>query len=398
MMNPPASPGSGEHSPGTHCRVVVIGPSGRFLSGISYFTVRLSNALAEKSDIVTAVLFRNMLPKRLFPGWKRVGKDLSSVRLSEQVKRYEIIDWYNPITWIAAASFARRADMVILEWWTASVSHMYFAILCLMGSRRSVAIEFHEVVDPLEQSVGVIRVYARVMGRLIRRLGSRYVVHSAADRALISSQYGIPPDRIAVIHHGLYDQYPVMESQEAKMRIGIGDKYCILFFGLLRPYKGVIHLIEAFESLPDDVRSRAHLLIIGEAWEDQASVMRARQSVYSGQITIVDHYVSDDEISLYFSAADVLVIPYTRASQSGVAHIGMAFGLPIVASRVGGLTESLGMYQGTWFVNPGIPGELVIALEDTYRGRDVRFPPPPELRWERIADQWLQLFASLKQP
>lgn len=395
-MNTSTSPRPGENPPGMHCRIVIIGPSGRFLSGISYFTLRLSNALADKSDAVTAVLFRYMLPKRLFPGWKRVGKNLSSGQYSEQVVRYEIIDWYNPVTWFAAASFARRADMVILEWWTASVAHMYLAILCLMGSRRPVIIEFHEVVDPLEQSVSVIRVYAWLMGRFIRLLASRYVVHSTVDRELISAQYGIAPGRIAVIPHGLYDQYSVMESREAKMRIGIGDKHCILFFGLLRPYKGVTYLIEAFESLPGDVRSRAHLFIVGEAWEDHASVMRARQSTYREQITIVDHYVSDDEISMYFSAADVLVIPYTRASQSGVAHIGMAFGLPIVASRVGGLVESLGMYQGTWLVEPGNPEELAIALEKTWQIHGVRFPPPVDLKWEKIADKWLQLCASMK--
>lgn len=384
-----------EHSPETNCHVVIIGPSGRFLSGISYFTLRLSNALAEESDAVTAVLFRNMLPKRLFPGWKRVGKDLSSGQYLKQINRYEIIDWYNPITWISAAFHARGADMVILEWWTASVAHMYLAILCMMN-RRPVVIEFHEVVDPLEESVGVIRTYSRVMGRLIRRLASQYVVHSEADKELISTQYGIDPGRITVIPHGLYDQYPVIEPGEAKMRIGIGEKYCILFFGLLRPYKGVTNLIEAFESLPADVRSEVHLLIAGEAWEDHASVTRALQSEYRKQITIVDRYISDEEISLYFSAADVLVIPYIRASQSGVAHIGMAFGLPIVASKVGGLVESLGMYQGTWFVEPGKPEEITRVLEDTYHARGSRFQPPEELRWEKIADQWLKLCDSMK--
>jgi glycosyltransferase involved in cell wall biosynthesis len=378
-----------------HCRVVVLGPSGRFLSGISYFTLRLSNALAEKSDAVTAVLFRNMLPRRLFPGWKRVGKDISSGQYSNRVKRYEIIDWYNPLTWIAAASHARGADLVILEWWTASVAHMYFAILCMMR-RRPVVIEFHEVVDPLEQSVGVIRVYARVMGRLIRRLASQYVVHSEADRALISTQYSIDPGRIAVIPHGLYDQYPVRDKEEARDRLGIVEDYCILFFGLIRPYKGVKSLIEAFEALPEPILPRSRLLIVGEAWEDTESISHARQSGVRERITVVDRYVSDNEISQYFSAADVLVIPYTRASQSGVAHIGMAFGLPIIASKVGGLVESLGMYEGTRFVEPGKPEEITRALENSYHARGSRFQPPEELRWEKIADRWLTLCDSMK--
>ncbi|WP_319578865.1 glycosyltransferase [uncultured Methanospirillum sp.] len=367
--------------------VVIIGPSPRFLSGISYYTLRLSNALADHNK-VTSILFRHMLPQRLFPGWKRVGTDLTSLKFSETIKLRDILDWYNPATWIKASNEFRNADVIILEWWTSSVAHMYLALLLLNHTKKPVMIEFHEVVDPLEFSVGPIRVYARVMGRLIRRMACRYVVHSEHDRQLIASHYRIPEYKIGVIPHGLYDQYPVLDQENSKRSLMAEDFFVFLFFGLIRPYKGVIHLIHAFEMLPDTVRDHSLLYIVGEAWEDHASLDAVSRSPAKDRIRLLNKYVSDDEIPLYFSAADALVLPYTRASQSGVAHIGISYGLPIIASQVGGLSESLSGYDGSTLVQSGDENELAHAMEHTYSLGFRRYPVPVDLRWDSIATKY----------
>lgn len=374
-------------------KVVIIGPSEKFLSGISYFTLRLSNALSELVDVET-ILFRKMLPKRLFPGWRRVGEKLTTQKFDERVNVYEILDWYNPITWLRAYKIikAEKADVILFQWWTSSVAHMYLAleVLNFGHRRRPIIIEFHEVVDPLESSILPIRIYSKLMGKLIRRLATGYVVHSNSDKELISENYGIEKDKIEVIPIGIYDHYKKMEGREARAKIGIKEDFVILFFGLLRPYKGVKYLIEAYESLPGDFIEKSRLLIVGETWEDKKSKELAKESKFSNKINVVDRYVSDDEVSLYFSASDVLVIPYTRASQSAVAHIGMAFGMPIIASEVGGLKESLGKYEGTVFVEPGSAEDIVKALMHVFEGRG-EFEAPDELRWGEIAKKWFEL-------
>ncbi|WP_245249632.1 glycosyltransferase [Methanolinea mesophila] len=373
--------------------MAILGPSPRFLSGISYFTMRLSNALAP-GNRVTAVLFRNMLPTRLFPGWRRVGSEITELEFDSGVRVEEILDWYNPLTWAKAYRTLRRQQVIVLEWWTSSVAHMYLA-LCLMNRRKvPVVIEFHEVVDPLEQSILPIRYYARLMGTLIRRRAVRYVVHSDADRSLITTHYRIPEEEVTIIPHGLYDQYKVFGKSEAREHLGFAEKNIILFFGLLRPYKGVPTLIHAFEELPGSLRSESRLVIAGEAWEDQESVRLARSSAYAGQITVIDRYVEDREISLLFSASDLLVIPYTRASQSGVAHIAMAYGLPVVASEVGGLVESLGGYQGTTFTRPGDTRGVVEGITKVLKEKK-NYPVPEELRWDRVAERWEELCGDL---
>ena len=377
-------------------KVVIIGPSKNFLSGISYFTLRLSNALSELVDVKT-ILFRKMLPKRLFPGWRRVGDELTTQKFNERVRVYEILDWYNPLTWLSAYKIvkAEKADVILFQWWTSSVAHMYLAleVLNLGHGKRPIIIEFHEVVDPFEASILPIRIYSNVMGRLIRRLATLYVTHTNSDKELIAKNYGIEKEKMVVIPHGIYDHYEKRDREEARARIGVEEEFVILFFGLLRPYKGVKYLIKAYESLPVDFIEKSKLLIVGEMWEDKESKELAKKSKFSNKIEVVDRYVSDGETSLYFSASDVLVIPYTRASQSGVAHIGMDFGMPIIASEVGGLKENLGKYGGTMFVPPRNAEAIAKALMQALaKKREFNFMAPKEFKWEEIARKWVEVF------
>ena len=376
--------------------VTIFGPSKRFLSGVSYFTIRLSNALSELFHVKT-ILFRHMLPKRLFPGWKRVGEDLTKLNFNKNVNVHELLDWYNPLTWIKAYRLAEHSDAMILQWWTSSVSHMYLSIELMnkISKKIPTIIEFHEVIDPLENSILPIKLYSRMMGRLVRGFAAHYVVHSSTDLELVSRAYSIPREKITVIPHGIYDHYPKLDREKAKDILGIHDDFLIMFFGLLRPYKGVRYLIKAFELLPREIIKRSRLLIVGEIWEDKESILLAKKSKYSDRITLVNRYIPDDEISQYFSAADVVVLPYTRASQSGVAHIAMAFGLPVIATKVGGLSESLGAYEGTMFIEPHDSNSIKKALIEVFNHR-MHYTPPNDFEWDNIALKWADLLNSVR--
>ncbi len=364
--------------------ISVIGPSPRFLSGISYYTIRLVNSLLNNSEEVNALLFRNMLPKRLFPGWKRVGTDLSNLTFEKGAHLSEILDWYNPVSWIRGYFFIRHSDVIIFEWWTSSIAHMYLALQMMIRRRIPCIIEFHEVVDPFEASILPIRLYSRIMGRIIRRNANRYLVHSEHDKALISDNYKINPDLIEVIPHGLYDQYPILPKSEAKEKLGIKTSHVILFFGLIRPYKGVPLLIKAFIQMVKD-HPDTTLVIAGEIWEDNETLSLIENFPDKTKILAKNSYISDDEIPFFFSAADMLVLPYLRASQSGVAHIGISYGLPIIASSVGGLNESLGSYDGTVFVNAEDVDELRRALIDKINEPFKKYDAPEHMRWENIS-------------
>jgi glycosyltransferase involved in cell wall biosynthesis len=377
-------------------RVCIVGPSKKFLSGISYYTIRLANSLAEGYD-VSVVNFRNLLPKFMFPGSRHVGKDLSDLDYRSDVKVFNGMDYNNPLTWYGAYEFLKseEPDVVILQWWTSSVAHMQL-IVSLISSllKAKVIVEFHEVVDPLEESILPIRMYSRVMGRLLVRRAERYVTHSESDKKLVVSKYRIPEDKVQVIPHGLYDQYRQVPQAEARKKLGLDGEYVILTFGLIRPYKGIPNLIKAFGDMPADMASRSRLLIAGEIWEDREAVTQAiNNSPYRDRITLVDTYIPDDSIPLYFNAADVVSLPYLRASQSGVAHIAMAFGKPIVVSKVGGLEESMADYAGTFFVPPGDVGAIRDALVHLYADKPGPYEPPKR-GWDTTREKYEGLISS----
>jgi len=330
-----------------------------------------------------------MLPKRLFPGWKRVGQTHVAIGISPLVGVLEVLDWYDPFSWAKGAKKVRNSDVVIFEWWTSSVVHMFLALILISGRKTKIVIEFHEVVDPLEYAILPLRLYAKTMGRIIRGSASRFIVHSEHDRQLIAAHYRINPTRITVIPHGIYDQYPVLDKETSKSDLDVCGLFVILFFGLLRPYKGVSLLVEAFEKLPSSIRKNSVLLIAGEAWEDQVSLDLIQHSLAKDRIRLENRYIADEDIPVFFSAADILVLPYTRASQSGVAHIGIAYGLPILATEVGGLKEGLGSYAGTWLIEPSDVDSLTKAIIEMYQNRaQKQYEPPEEMRWERIAEKY----------
>ncbi|MCD1294185.1 sugar transferase [Methanocella sp. CWC-04] len=379
--------------------VCVIGPSKKFLSGISYYNIRLANCLSS-SYSVSVLCFRNLLPRFLFPGSKHVGKDLSDVEYDSSVTLFDGMDYNNPVTWYRASKFLKREkpDVIIMQWWTSSVAHMHL-LISLINSirvRSKVIVEFHEVVDPLEESILPIKIYSRIMGRLLVKRADMYVTHSESDKKLIAAKYRIPCDRIHVVPLGLFDHHiNGMSKEESRQNLGLNGEYVILSFGLIRPYKGIPYLVKAFGELPEEVAKRSRLLIVGEIWEDRESVENAiASSRYVDRITLIDKYIPDSEVSLYFSASDVVVLPYLRASQSAVAHLAMSFKKPIIVSKVGGLQESMSEYDGTYFIPPADDSAIKDAIVRIYNEKPGEFEPPKR-GWDDIMDKYAEIISKI---
>lgn len=325
-----------------------------------------------------------------------MGKDIAQLDFLPDVRVFDGMDYNNPITWYRAYRYLKAAkpDVIILQWWTSSVSHMHLLLKIMSVLLKSkLIIEFHETVDPLEEAILPLRLYSRLMGRLLRRNAAAYITHSESDKKLIAIRYGINCGKIHVVPHGLYDQYEIIDKNIAREKLSIKEEFIILSFGLIRRYKGITYLINAFEQLPVDIIQNSRLLIVGEIWEDRKKIIdKINSSLFRQKITLVDRYVEDSEISYYFSAADVIVLPYLRASQSGIAHIAMSFGKPVIVSDVGGLKESMGSYAGAFFVPPGnsdaIKNQLIkrFGCEKIYN--------PPALGWNITIEKYLKVILA----
>jgi glycosyltransferase involved in cell wall biosynthesis len=374
-------------------RVCVVGAGTRFLSGMSYYTLHLINALACHYR-VSAILMRQLLPTRLYPGWKRVGKNLTRLQYDLRARVFDGVDWYWLPGMVRALALLldERPDVVVFQWWSGTVLHSYLLLALvarLLGART--IIEFHEVLDPAEAKLPPAQAYVRLLAPLLLRLTHGFVIHSQYDKKLLHSHYNLGQRPVAMIGHGPYNHYHCSGEQ----REAIPTSCCnLLFFGLIRPYKGLDDLIRAFDALPEDEIDGYWLTVVGETWEGwNLPATLIEGSRYRERITFVNRYVSDEEVACFFGQADALVLPYHRASASGPLHIGMSCGLPIVATRVGGLCEAIAGYDGAILVEPEDLDALQDGLRQAREQRGKRYSDPHS--WEQTVAGYHTLFDTL---
>jgi glycosyltransferase involved in cell wall biosynthesis len=375
-------------APAARTRVLVVGSGWHFLSGISYYTCRLSNALRDRYD-VGAILMRRLLPARLYPGRDRVGQPLSDLRYAEDVEVFDGVDWWGVPSLARAVAFLReqRPEVLVLQWWTGAVLHSYLVLA--MAARRlgiRVVVEFHEVQDTGELRHRWAARYVRAAIRPLLRRTSGVVVHSAYDRDVLESVYDLRGVPAEIALHGPFDHH----SDGIERVPGPDGVVRLLYFGTIRPYKGLEDLIEAFGTLGPEY----HLTVVGETWEGWTlPVSLIGSSPARDRITLVNRYVPDAEVNEYFAAADAVVLPYRRSSASGPLHIAMSHGLPVVVTSVGGLVEAAGPYPGTVFVPPADPARLAAGIVGAAGLTGRRHADPSS--WERTLEAYTRLFERI---
>ena len=377
-------------------RVCVVGAGMRFLSGISYHTLRLANVLA-RSHKVSAILMRQLLPTRFYPGRQRVGANLTRLEYDPGVRVFNGVDWY----WLPSMLRAlvllvrERPDVVVFQWWSGTVLHSYLLLALVARWRRArVVIEFHEVLDPGEAKLPLVQAYVRLVAPLMVRLAHGFVVHSKQDRKLLQSHYDLAQRPVAVIPVGPLLHYQSSGGKQEHRTVP-SSSCNLLYFGVIRPYKGLEDLIRGFDTLPEDEISRYWLTIVGETWEGwTVPTDLINQSRYRDRITFVNRYVSDEEVAQFFVEADAVVLPYHRSSASGPLHIAMSYGLPVVVTRIGSLIEAVADYDGAILVPPGDPAALQNGLLQVEKLCGKRYANPHS--WEQSAGRYHTLFDAIR--
>lgn len=376
-------------------RVVVVGSGTRFLSGISVYTVRLANALAERHQ-VGLITMRRLIPTRLYPGWRRVGTNLTQLERDDRVAHYDGVDWYWLPSIVRAAWFMarQRPHVVVFQWWTGTVVHSYVALALIARLLRArIVVEFHEVMAVEELGMRLAYRYVKAVVPIFMRLADGFAVHSDYDRALVRQTWRVGERRpIGIVPVGPFDHYQSTASGDEALREAPADATNLLFFGVIRPYKGLQDLVLAFEMLDDD--GAFWLTVVGETWEGWTEpVDMIERSPRRARMTLINRYVSDAELHRHLSGADAVVLPYVRSSLSGPLHVAMGYGLPIVISDVGGNVEAAEGYQGLVLVPPGDAAGIATGLRRVAELRGHRFEPPHS--WGHTADAFERLFEAL---
>jgi len=343
--------------------IISLGPAHPYRGGPATFNDRLAMQLSAEGHSIRIITFSLQYPRLLFPG-KTQYNGGPAPRGIEIERRLNSI---NPLTWISTGRKIKkeRPDLLIIRYWLPFMGPSFGTVARIAKSNRhTVVICIFDNVVPHEKRPG-------------DKMLTRYLTGSIDGAVVMSRTVG---DELKTFRenfpvklspHPLFDNYgsPADRATALSILKLDPDFSYMLFFGFIRAYKGLDLLIEAFS----DSRLRnknLKLLVAGEFYEDDAPY-RAQIKKYNleNDIILYDRFIKDDEVSLFFSAADLVVQPYRTATQSGVTQIAFHFEKAMLVTDVGGLSEIVTDGKCGYVVKPesGYIAEAILDFFENHR-------------------------------
>src|SRR5665647_660572 len=358
-------------------RIAVVGPTHPFKGGVAQHTTVLAQRLVAAGHEVVIVSWLRQYPQRLYPGQQTVDQpELDPFKPTSRA-----LSWNRPDSWVRVAWRLRKVDLVIFAHITpVQVIPYRTMIATLSGCRARTAVICHNVL-PHERS--------RTDGALVSlllRAADLIVVHSEEQAAEARHLTGKP------IH--VAQLAPFMPTGFVRRAPLVGEHRRLIFFGLVRPYKGLDVLLRALAAGPPDVRLR----VAGEFWGGTAATLElCRELGIAERVELRDGYVAADEVPTLFSDVDALVLPYRTATGSQDVWTGFEFGVPVIATRAGHLADDIREEVDGLVAEPDDVASLAEALNRFYQPdtcekmRSAVRPVDPQPYWDRYLDVLLNL-------
>lgn len=312
-------------------KVILIGPAYPYRGGIAAFNERLAHEFQAAGCEVDIYTFTLQYPKFLFPGKTQyaTGEGPSDLRITRCVNSI------NPFNWIKVGKQLRdkECDLVIFAYWMSFFAPCYATIARRLKGKKRIAL-VHNMI-PHEKTL----LDKLLPPRFVKSMDGFVTLSKSVLEDVAKLDKRQKPKAWAP--HPVYDHYGPRETREVALKhLGLDPQYrYLLFFGLVRAYKGLDLLIEALA----DERLRKYplrLLVAGEFYDDKEAYLKEIQSYGLGKTVVVrDDFIPDDQVKDYFNAADMVVQPYKSATQSGVTQIAYHFEKPMLVTDVGGLKE-----------------------------------------------------------
>ena len=331
---------------------VLIGPVYPYKGGISHYTGLMYRAISKAHD-VTMISYKMQYPKILF---KKEQRDYSNDTFKVEDTRF-LINTANPFNILKAAGdiIKLKPEMVIIQWW-----HPYFApcykILTDRLKRKKIKIVYicHNVFPherfPMDKK----------LTRMALKSADRYILHAEGE---VKDLLSIKPDAAYKVQvHPTYQAFNFenMDMATAREKLSVNkDEKLMLFFGFVREYKGLRHLLKAAAILKSDYykdKKMPVVYVVGDFDGNKDEYIKLIDELgIVDEVKIIDGYVPDKEVEKYFSAANLVVLPYESATQSGIVQIAYGFRKPVIVTRVGGLPE---------VVEDDVTGRIVEPFDD----------------------------------
>lgn len=364
-------------------KIVMIGPVYPFKGGISHYTGMMYRCLREKHE-TQMVSYRMQYPKFLF---RKEQKDFQN----DQFKIEDAKFWLhtaNPLNIIRTAQRIRKEypDLVIVQWW-----HPYFApcywLLCKFLGKVKILFLCHNVFPherfPMDHW----------LTKQALRQGDYFLVQSRTDEADLKQI--CPGAKYRRVVHPTYQAFRMtgISKNASREKLGMDpSERALLFFGFVRPYKGLKYLLQAMPAIVSQVKG-IRLLVVGDFDGDKGDYERLiREESLESCVRIVEGYIPDQEVETYFSACDLVVLPYESATQSGIVQIAYGFQKPVIATRVGGLPEVVAEGKTGLLAKPKDPASLAeavirfFALGDSVNWKENIKQEEKKYSWDRMEE------------
>ena len=326
-------------------RIAILSSFYPLRGGISQFNASMLEGLGKCHD-TRAYTFSRQYPGLLFPGKTQyVTPEDEAIPVQAQA----LLDTINPFSWIKTAKTIRswKPDVLVMKYWMSwfAPSLGYVARHC--GCKSVVVLDN---VIPHEAHW-----FDKPLTRWFLKGCTGFVSMSEQVRQDLLALRPSAPD--ILLPHPIYSHFgPRMPREEAAALLGVDPgRKTLLFFGLIREYKGLDILLEAFRSLPEDYQ----LVIAGEPYGSFGKYRSIIDTLPGKErVFVFPDYIRDSEVKKFFSVADVAVLPYRSATQSGISAIACHFGVPMIVTDVGGLKDTIGA-RGTGIVAPEATPEAI---------------------------------------
>lgn len=344
-------------------KIDLVGPSYPFKGGISHFTTLLFKNL-KKTQTVKFYSIKRQYPRFLYPG--KTDKDSSRIPLRD-TEIEPRLDSMNPFSWfnVARKIVRDKPDMTIFPWWVVFWAPQFLVIIWTLKlfSKTKILFICHNILEheknPLKSAIS----------KFVLSRGDFFIVHSEEEKGRLIELTG--KTRVRVNFHPTYETFNSgsIPKESAKEKLHISEENILLFFGFVREYKGLAYLVQAMPGILNHIDAR--LVIAGEFWEHKTRYLKMIQTLSLGEkVTIVDRYIPNEEIPYFFHAADIVILPYTSVTGSGLVQMAYGFGKPVLVSRIGALSEVVRDKKTGFLVSPKNPSEIARAVVEFFKECD----------------------------
>lgn len=342
-------------------RLALFGPAPPLRGGIVAAQANLHRALRARGHTLHWTSFKRQYPGFMFPGSAQEGATAPWLRCDS----HRVFVPWSPWSWRQSAAdlLAFAPDGVIARWWMPFFAPGFRDVLRRVRDRTRVVWLLDNVVPHESYPLGMW------LTRQALRQGHAFIAQSEQVRRDLQALLPDVPDEVVrLAPHPVYDysdpDRPRPTRAQARRALDLPpDARVLLYFGFIKPYKGLMHLIDAVPRLreawgPDDLR----VLIVGDVYGDRAAYdQRIAASGAADVIRFHPEYVSDLEVETWFIASDLVVLPYVSATQSGIVQIAWNYDRPVVTTTVGGLPEVVRDGRTGFLVPPGDADRLATA-------------------------------------